>query len=224
MLKSINEIIAIIDSGIGGASILKQLINKHHCGNFIYFADNLYMPYGNKNKTWLKNRVNKIINELRQKYSVKQVIIACNTASASINNKTNNDIIKMEFLPNKTYYATRLTKRNLPHLHVIADNTLAKLIEKNINNKNKLENIVKRHIKTHGLYNHNEVVLGCTHYELIMPMFEKLCKQTKVINNSSFMIDKIKVQESEHANVVIFLSKKDIELENKILSILKEEN
>ena len=41
------KVIAIIDSGIGGVSVLKQLTNKHGGGNFIYFADNLYMPYGN---------------------------------------------------------------------------------------------------------------------------------------------------------------------------------
>ena len=46
--------IAIIDSGIGGISVLKALINKFGTGNYIYYADNLYMPYGNKSKTVIK--------------------------------------------------------------------------------------------------------------------------------------------------------------------------
>ena len=80
-----NPTIAIIDSGIGGVSVLKQLIEKFKAGNYIYFADNLYMPYGNKSKTWLKKRIEFLLNSLKTKYGIKHFIIACNTASTTIN-------------------------------------------------------------------------------------------------------------------------------------------
>ena len=86
MLKGKNPTIAIVDSGIGGVSVLKQLIAKYNGGNFIYFADNLYMPYGNKNKIWLKNRIEEIIGILQDRYNVDYIIIACNTASSVLVN------------------------------------------------------------------------------------------------------------------------------------------
>ena len=42
--------IGIFDSGIGGLSILEKLKEKLPHENFIYLADNLNCPYGNKTK------------------------------------------------------------------------------------------------------------------------------------------------------------------------------
>ena len=67
MLNQQNPTIAIIDSGIGGISILRQLIKRYKAGNYLYFADNLFMPYGNKTKVWLNKRIDSIIKELQNK-------------------------------------------------------------------------------------------------------------------------------------------------------------
>ena len=64
MLNKLKPTIAIIDSGIGGISVLKALLNKYHCGNYIYYADNLYMPYGKHTKSFVKkaeNALNKLL-------------------------------------------------------------------------------------------------------------------------------------------------------------------
>ena len=53
MLKEQESVIGIIDSGIGGVSILNQLIELNKTGNYVYFADNKYMPYGNKTKLFI---------------------------------------------------------------------------------------------------------------------------------------------------------------------------
>ena len=42
--------IGIFDSGIGGISILEKLINSLPYENFIYLADNINCPYGDKSK------------------------------------------------------------------------------------------------------------------------------------------------------------------------------
>ena len=148
MLNKLNPTIAVIDSGIGGVSILRQLIEKYKCGNFIYFADNLNMPYGNKSKLWVKNRMDQIISILQEKYKVDYIIIACNTASASIDVNNYKNVEVMQFNQNLTYFATELTKKNLNNIKVIADKNLAKEIEKNIFNARVLELTIKRHIQT----------------------------------------------------------------------------
>ena len=76
--------IGVIDSGIGGLSLLKSLVSKYPNENYIYLADNLNMPYGNKSKKWIVSRICELINYLYDNFNVKLVILACNTASSCL--------------------------------------------------------------------------------------------------------------------------------------------
>lgn len=222
MLKSNNSTIAVIDSGLGGVSILKQLIEKNKCGNYIYVADNLYMPYGNKSKSFISKRIEELITMLKTKYNVSHIVIGCNTASSCIKN-LRSDVTTMKFDKNFTYFATELTKKSLTGHKVIADKTLAKQIEKYITNKPILNKIIKYHVKKHNLSELKSLVLACTHYELVKDIFSKNCPNTKIINNSEFIIDSIpKPNSNEELNVVVLLTKKDLNLENTILKVIKE--
>ncbi len=222
MLNCENQTIAIIDSGIGGVSILRKLIDEYKNGNYIYFADNLYMPYGNKTHKWLNNRISQIITTLKINYHVTQVIIACNTASACLDFEIPN-VTKMKFDDSKVYFATKLTKKNLPNVEVIADGTLAKQIELNIFNHKKIDKIIKKHVKVHKLYNFQEFMLGCTHYELVKDYFERYCPSTTIINNSELIIDLINIKPTivDELNVVIILSQKNKDLEDKIYKLIR---
>ena len=100
MIFSKNDTVAIIDSGIGGVSVLNIIIKKYKAGNYIYFADNEFMPYGNKTKQQISNRINKIIKYLKDNYNATKFIIACNTASSCIN--STDSIFCMNF--NKKQY------------------------------------------------------------------------------------------------------------------------
>ena len=101
MKNDVCDTIAILDSGIGGISILKQLIKKYKAGNYIYFADNQFMPYGNKDKVFVKDRVNEIIEFLKTRYKANKIIIACNTASTCLYGNLDKTI---EILNNVCYY------------------------------------------------------------------------------------------------------------------------
>lgn len=221
MLKQNNPTIAIIDSGIGGVSILKQLIERYKAGNYIYFADNLFMPYGNKTKKWLRNRIENIINMLQTKYKVDVILIACNTASASIDATKFKNVYAMQFNNKYKYFATQLTKRNLPNIKVIADNTLAKLIDINIFNKSKINTIIKHHVNKYNLNKLTNLVLGCTHYELVEKEFIKYCPDTNIIKNSSFIIKNLKFNfTTSQLNIAVLLSKNSESYKNKILKLI----
>ena len=73
--------IAIVDSGIGGVSILEATAQRLPHYEYIYCMDRLYFPYGTKTSSQIENRVVSIILEIERKYSVDLVILACNTAS-----------------------------------------------------------------------------------------------------------------------------------------------
>lgn len=71
--------IVVFDSGLGGLNIYKTLTNKHPNENYIYFADELYLPYGTKSVEFLKQRIRSIIEYFKD---AKAIVIACNTASS----------------------------------------------------------------------------------------------------------------------------------------------
>ena len=73
--------IAIIDSGIGGLSVVKALREKLPHERILYFGDTARTPYGWKSAETVTGFVRQIVQYLRG-YDPKHILIACNTASA----------------------------------------------------------------------------------------------------------------------------------------------
>ncbi|MCQ2564742.1 MAG: hypothetical protein MJ152_02655 [Clostridia bacterium] len=220
MLSKLKPTITLIDSGVGGISVLKNLINRYGSGNYIFYADNLNMPYGNKTKEFVASRIEKIINYLNKNYMPDIIIIACNTASTSIDQQENS-VIKMELNSSLPILATPLTKRNMQTTNIIGDRTLAEMIEKHILNKNKIKSIVKQHVKKLNLCKLKTLVLGCTHYELVSGYFKEFCKNTNIINNSDNLIKMLNFNpDNTQTNILLLQSKKDQNFNNKMWQIL----
>lgn len=76
------DYILVIDSGLGGLSILKSLKKALPFENFIYVLDNNNSPYGNKTKDFLVQNVKKIILNNMKKYIIKLIVFACNTLTS----------------------------------------------------------------------------------------------------------------------------------------------
>lgn len=190
MSKLLNPLIAVVDSGIGGISILNSLIEKFGRGRYIYYADNLNMPYGNKTKNFIIKRVDEIISYLNTEIKADLIVLACNTASSIIDTSKYKNVIVMTFDENKTYLATKLTKSNIC-ANVIADAHLASNIEKYIFDDKKINKIILDTVKKYKLYDIKEYYLGCTHYELVNKYFSKFCPASIVINNSYSIMPKI---------------------------------
>lgn len=73
--------IGIFDSGVGGLTVVKALLEQMPAESFIYFGDTANVPYGNKSREQLFNYAHKIISFLIKK-KVKAIIIACGTHSS----------------------------------------------------------------------------------------------------------------------------------------------
>ena len=74
--------IGVLDSGIGGFSVVKELKKLLPKENIEYFADHARQPYGPKEQEEIEGFVVQIINFLLEK-GIKACIIACNTATAA---------------------------------------------------------------------------------------------------------------------------------------------
>ena len=74
--------IAIVDSGIGGLSILKSLHSRLPYEDCYYFADFKGFPYGEKNEAEIIERCFNITDFFMDK-NIKALVLACNTATVA---------------------------------------------------------------------------------------------------------------------------------------------
>ena len=78
-----NNPIAFFDSGIGGSTILKEVMKCLPHEDYIYYPDSVNNPYGNKSKSELFNIVDGIVANLLI-YKPKIIVCACNTATTMV--------------------------------------------------------------------------------------------------------------------------------------------
>ena len=80
-----NESIGIFDSGIGGATVLKEILKILPNENYIYYSDSKNNPYGDKTDEEIFEICDNIVKKF-VKQKCKAIVIACNTASAKAAN------------------------------------------------------------------------------------------------------------------------------------------
>jgi glutamate racemase len=73
--------IALMDSGIGGMTVLHEALRRLPREDYIYFADTLHVPYGTKPKEQVKRSIFEAVERLH-KERIKALVIACNTATS----------------------------------------------------------------------------------------------------------------------------------------------
>lgn len=73
--------ILVLDSGLGGLTVVRALLNRMPGERVVYFGDTARLPYGSKTKQTVTHFVEQIIAWGGQ-FNPKHVVIACNTASA----------------------------------------------------------------------------------------------------------------------------------------------
>ena len=74
--------IGVFDSGVGGLTVVKQVMKVMPHENIVYFGDTARVPYGTKSKEAVTKYSLQNIRFLRTK-DVKAIIVACNTASSN---------------------------------------------------------------------------------------------------------------------------------------------
>jgi len=73
--------IGIFDSGLGGLTVFKEIVNLMPNESIVYFGDTARIPYGSKSKETVTKFAMQNTRFLLSK-NIKIVVVACNTASA----------------------------------------------------------------------------------------------------------------------------------------------
>ena len=75
--------IGVFDSGLGGLTCVKEIMNIMPSENVIYFGDTGRVPYGSKGADTIVKYAKQDIRFLRS-FDIKMIIIACGTASSAV--------------------------------------------------------------------------------------------------------------------------------------------
>ena len=76
-----NAPIGVFDSGIGGLTVMKEIMHQIPDEKIIYFGDTARVPYGSKSRETVTKFSRQIVHFLESQH-VKAIVVACNTASA----------------------------------------------------------------------------------------------------------------------------------------------
>jgi len=209
--------IGLFDSGVGGLTVVKELLKQFPDVDFVYLGDTARYPYGNKSK------------ETVERYAVEDakfvldrgadlVIVACNTASSLAM-----DILRTTY-PNTPFMGvivpaaelaagcstnavgvagTRATvgsgiyesviKGINPKLKVLqkACPLFVPLVEEGMFDDQITKIMIRRYLTSLRQKNVESLILGCTHYPFLQPLIERFVgKKVKVINSAEAVVQK----------------------------------
>ena len=211
-----NRKIGIFDSGIGGTTTLKEIMKLLPKEDYIYYADSINNPYGNKSDEELFNITSNIVDYLI-KNDVKLIVIACNTATTRCISKLRSIYPNMIFVgtepaikvacdngyKNTLVLATPGTisskrtkelidnnKKETENFYLVSCEGLANAIE---NNKtNKVDKLLEYYLTPYLDKNIDSIVLGCTHYPLIKEKIQKYFKNASILDGNIGVAKRVK--------------------------------
>jgi glutamate racemase len=76
--------ILVFDSGLGGLTVLREIVGARSDAHYVYVADDAFFPYGHHGEDQIIARVVPLIGELIEAHAPNLVVIACNTASTLV--------------------------------------------------------------------------------------------------------------------------------------------
>ena len=181
--------IGFFDSGIGGLSVLYEALRQLPREDYLYYADDANVPYGNKSKEEIRCCVFEAVGFLAA-MDIKALVVACNTATSvaiqDIRLKYGFPIIGMEPAVKPAVksvdgkrvlvFATPLTLReskfigllNQVDVHNTVDflplQELVAFAEAYQFDRTVIMSYLKERLKEYDLNSYGAVVLGCTHF------------------------------------------------------------
>ena len=213
--------IGVFDSGLGGLSVLKEMMKVLPNEDFLFYEDSLNNPYGVKSEEELLEITSKIVDYLLENDS-KIIVIACNTATTccmkALREKYPNTIfvgtvpaIKVAYdnnYKNTIILSTPYTTKSKRVEELLSDYTREDQIITNISGEN-LANLIELDKKKeimqllHRLLDDykdtaDSLVLGCTHYSLIKKEINEVLPNTVLLDGCLGVANEVKRQLAEH--------------------------
>jgi len=215
-----NSPIGVLDSGIGGFSVARQLQRLLPEEDLLYFGDGAHIPYGNHSRQRIVTLARYMFDFMEQ-HRVKALLVACNTISClihacedAVSCPTVNavqagadaaaelaadkvGVISTVFTHNSRCYPERILARS-PGKRVVLScgcPDLARLVEHNLGNPAGMAEVeTNLRLELDGLVAEGIgcLVLGCTHYPLVEDSIRKLYPGLPLIDPAEEMARSLK--------------------------------
>ncbi|NOU98001.1 glutamate racemase [Paenibacillus sp. LMG 31456] len=187
------QAIAILDSGVGGLTVAKEVMRQLPQEKIIYFGDTARTPYGPRSPLEVIQFTHQIVDYLLQ-FQPKMIVIACNTATAvaldeirarlsipvvgvihpgaraAIKTTRNGmiGVIGTEGTIKSSAYELALRQIS-PHIQVVSQSCpqLVPLVEKGLFRTNETQLVVEQTLRNLTDVPMDCLILGCTHYPFL---------------------------------------------------------
>jgi glutamate racemase len=208
--------IGLFDSGVGGLTVVRELIRKYPGVDYVYLGDTARYPYGNESKEIVERYAVEDAKFVIE-HGAKLVIVACNTASslamdklcatypdtpflgvikpaaalAVTQSKTSVGVVGTRATVGSGIYEEVIKELN-PKLKVMqkACPLFVPLVEEGLINDQVTKMMVRRYLMPLRQKNVESLILGCTHYPFLQPLIERFMgKKVKVINSAEAVVD-----------------------------------
>lgn len=201
--------IGVFDSGVGGLTVVKEIMRQLPGESLVYFGDTARVPYGTKSKATVCKYSKQIVKFLMTK-QVKAIVIACNTASALAREELEAmvDVPIVDVVQPGAKMAAESTKNNKigvlgtqstiksgiyerylhqinPELTVVSKSCplFVPLVEEGLLEDRITEDVVGRYLHDMKEYEIDTLVLGCTHYPLLRGVIgREVGDEVKLVN------------------------------------------
>jgi glutamate racemase len=210
--------IGVFDSGIGGLTVLEELKKVLPNEDYLFYADSLNNPYGEKSDDELFEITSNIVDYLIGE-GAKIIVIACNTATTRCIKYLRNKYPNISFVgtepaikvacdrgynnilvmatpatinSERTHILVNDNKKDYENIYLVPCEGLANSIEVNDIEK---QNIILSNI--YDLYkdkNIDAIVLGCTHYPHIKELISKYFVGAELLDGSNGVAREVKRQ------------------------------
>lgn len=232
--------IGVFDSGIGGLSVLKTLLEKYPNNEYIYYGDTINIPYGNKTKEELFklaiNDMDFLINK-----RVDMIVIACGTISSTFYQDLLDryslpiyDIISpmIRYLNSSKYKKIGIiATHNTINTHIFKNNIKRKVFEIETpklvplienNELDKIETILSEYLEPYK-DKIDSLVLGCTHYPIIIDKIDKhFDGKIPIFNMANYLFSDFENLDS--SKLIIYFSKINSTIINNTKRIIDSDN
>ena len=192
--------IGVFDSGVGGLTVLDELIKKLPNENYLYIADEANCPYGTKTNDEIETCVVNLVYYLI-KQNVKAIVIACNTASLFVDKVRKLTTIPIiDVIEPTSSYAIKVSKNkcigvlgtsatikkgtyqkilkeNNVNTYPVACSEFVDYIENNDINSDKAFEIVNNKLECLKNTDIDTIIYGCTHFSILEKPIKKLLGQ-----------------------------------------------
>ena len=227
--------IGVFDSGIGGLTVVRSLMKQLPDYDIIYFGDTARTPYGSKSPETVVGYALEN-TEFLLKQGAKIIVMACNTASSVASDRVaeNFDIPIFEVISPASAKAiessrsliigvvgTRATIKSgiyeekiklmkpKAKVYSVACPLLVPLVEEGWLKKPETVMIIKKYLHPLKIRQIDTLILGCTHYPLLIDKIQrKIGNKVTVIDSSIALAENIKIFLDKHPGVDKLLGKK----------------